>query len=71
MPPMSKAAVVDNRMGDVAEVTYELSGKNLGTEYGDQYYAQHKADLEIVTITTSSAASTRADARSIVNSWRW
>lgn len=33
-----KAAVVDNRMGDVAEVTYELSAKNLGTEFGEQYY---------------------------------
>ncbi|MGD0747730.1 MAG: hypothetical protein ABSB68_07960 [Acidimicrobiales bacterium] len=66
-----KASVVDNRMGHVAQVTYELSAKNLGTEFGEQYYLQHKAYLEIVTITTSNPAGTRADAQLIVNSWRW
>jgi hypothetical protein len=66
-----KTSIVSNRLGNVARVTYELSTKTSGTEYGAQYYARHKSNLEIVTITTSSQASTQSDSQLIVNSWRW
>jgi hypothetical protein len=65
-----KAFVVKNRLGDVAEATYTLSLR--GThEAGEQLFAHHGANLDIVTVTTSTSASTKAIANHVVNSWHW
>ena len=66
-----KTSIVHNPLGTSAQVTYKLNLKTAGTEFGDQLYVQHKSHLEIVTVTTSSLASSQSDARVIVDSWRW
>jgi hypothetical protein len=65
-----QAAVVKNKMGDTAEVVYELPLKT-GTVEGAQLYVQHKSSVVVMTVTTTSSASSQAAARSIVKSWKW
>ena len=66
-----KTSVVRNRLGISGQATYELNLKNVGPQFGAQYYVQHKSYVEIVTVTTSNLASSQSDARLIVGSWRW
>jgi hypothetical protein len=66
-----KTYIVHNPLGTSAQVTYELNLKGASPEFGEQYYVQHKSHLEVVTISTSSLASSKSDARVIVDSWRW
>jgi hypothetical protein len=40
-------------------------------EAGEQIYAHHGSNLDIVTVTTSSSASSKAIATDLVNSWHW
>jgi hypothetical protein len=65
-----KASIVNNHLGRSAQVTYELDLKS-GPQFGEQFYTQHKSNVEVVTVSTSSAASSQSDARLIVDSWRW
>jgi len=66
-----ETSIVNNRLGDAAKVTYQLSVKTLGQQYGVQYYVRHKSYLAIVTLATPSLASSQSDARLLVNSWQW
>jgi hypothetical protein len=66
----SKAFVVKNRLGDIAEATYTLNLKGT-TEAGVQLFAHHGPDLDVVTVTTSSPANSKAIANDVVNSWHW
>ena len=63
-------SIIENRLGTSAEVAYELTVEST-VEFGEQLYVRHGANVEIVTVTTSSPASTRSNARLIVGSWRW
>jgi hypothetical protein len=63
-------SIIKNRLGTSAEVAYELTVEST-VEFGEQLYVRHGANVEIVTVTTSSPASTRSNARRIVGSWRW
>jgi hypothetical protein len=65
-----KTSIVHNPLGKTALVTYQLNLKGL-TEYGVQIYANHKSHIDILTVTTSSAAASQAAARLIANSWKW
>ncbi len=65
-----KAAIANNHLGRTAEATYVLHLKNQ-QEYGEQFYALHGAHVDIVTITSGSAAGTKSDARFVANSWHW
>lgn len=63
-------SIIKNRLGTSAEVAYELIVQST-VEFGEQLYVQHGANVEIVTVTTSSPASTRSNTQLIVDSWRW
>ena len=65
-----KSSIANNRLGRAAQVTYELNLNGLH-EFGDQFYTQHNSHVEIITVTTGSSASSAADGRIVVNSWRW
>ena len=65
-----KTSTVNNHLGSAAEATYQLNLKS-STEFGEQFYLRHGANVEIVTITTSSHAATGSNAQFIMNSWRW
>jgi hypothetical protein len=65
-----KGAVVKNKMGDTAEVIYQLPLKT-GTVEGAQLYVQHKSRIVVMTVTTKSSASSQAAARTIVKGWKW
>ena len=65
-----KSSIVNNHLGRAAQVTYELTLNGIH-EFGDQFYALHTSHVDIVTVTTGSVASSEADARIVVNSWRW
>lgn len=65
-----KAFVVKNRLGDVAEDTYTLTLQG-SHEAGEQLFAHHGADVEVVTVTTASPAQTKAIGNQVANSWRW
>ena len=65
-----KTSTVNSHLGFVAEATYQLNLKS-STEFGAEFYLQHGANVEIVTITTSSHAATGSNAQFIMNSWRW
>jgi hypothetical protein len=65
-----KSSIVNNRLGRSAQVTYELNLNGIH-EFGDQFYALHTSHVDIVTVTTGSFANSQADARIVVNSWRW
>ena len=65
-----KTSTVNNHLGFVAEATYQLNLKS-STEFGAQFYLRHGANVEIVTITTSSHTATGSNAQFILNSWRW
>jgi hypothetical protein len=64
------ATVVNDHLGRAAQAAYELKLPS-GNEFGYQYYALHKSHIDIVTITSSSSASSLSNARVIVGSWRW
>jgi hypothetical protein len=66
-----KTSIVKNRLGTSAQATYELDLKATGIEYGEQFYVQHKSNLVVVTVTSSSFASSQSNARLVVDSWRW
>jgi hypothetical protein len=66
-----KTFIVKNRLGTSAEATYELDLKATGIEFGEQFYVQHKSNLVVVTVTSSSLASSQSNARLVVDSWRW
>jgi hypothetical protein len=65
-----QAAVVKNHMGDTAEVVYQLPLKT-GKVEGAQLYVRHKARVVVMTVTTTTQASSVSAARAIVNSWKW
>jgi hypothetical protein len=64
------ATVVNDHLGRAYQSAYELKLPS-GNEFGYQYYALHKSHIDIVTITSSSSASSLSNARVIVGSWRW
>ena len=65
-----QAVIVTNPLGKVAEVTYELR-LSTGPVFGDQFYALHNSNVEVVTVSSSNLASSRSSARLMVGSWRW
>ena len=65
-----ESSIANNRLGRTAQVTYELNLDGVH-EFGDQFYALHNSHVEIITVTTGSFANSQADARTVVNSWRW
>jgi hypothetical protein len=65
-----KTSIINNHLGSSAEATYELNLKS-STQFGEQFYLRHGANVEIVTITTSSHAATGSNAKIILNSWQW
>ena len=67
----TRISVVHNRLGTVAQATYELTLKGSPPQFGDQIYAMHKSYIEIISVTTSNPSKSQAAARVIVNSWRW
>ncbi len=66
-----KTSVVHNRLGTVAEATYELTLKGSPAQFGTQFYVLHGSHIEIISVTTSSRSGSQADARAMVNGWRW
>ena len=66
-----KSSIVTNRLGTTAEATYQLDVKGSSPEFGEQFYVQHKANVDILTVTTSSSSATRSNAQRVVASWRW
>ena len=66
-----KTSIVKNGLGTSAQATYELDLKSTGIEFGEQFYVQHKSNLVVVTVTSSSFASNQSNARLVVDSWRW
>jgi hypothetical protein len=66
-----QTSIVTNRLGTTAKATYQLAVKGSSTEFGEQFYVQHKNYVDIVTLTTTSSTTTRSIAQRIVNSWRW
>ena len=65
-----KTSIANNHLGRSAQATYELNLKS-GPEFGDQFYVQHRSYVEIMTVSTSSPATSQSDARVIVDGWRW
>jgi hypothetical protein len=65
-----KTSIVKNRLGTAAKVTYALHAQS-ATEFGEQFYVSHGPNVEIVTITTSSGATTQSTAQTVVKNWRW
>lgn len=65
-----KTSVVKNRLGTSAQAAYELNIKS-AVEFGEQFYVQHGANVEVITVTTSNPKSSRSNAQLIVDSWRW
>jgi len=66
-----KTSVVTNRLGATAEATYEIDVKGSSPQFGEQFYVQHKAYVDILTVTTPSSTATRSNAQRIVASWHW
>lgn len=66
-----KTSVVHNRLGTVAQATYELTLKGTPGQFGVQFYVLHKSHIEIISVTTSSRSQSQADARAVVDGWRW
>ncbi len=66
-----KTSLVHNRLGTAAQTNSELNLKNTGPQFGDQFIVHHKPNVEIVTVSTSSLASSQSTARFIVDRWRW
>ncbi len=66
-----KTSTVTNRLGTAAKATYQLAFKGSVPQFGEQFYVQHKANIDIVTVTTSSSSATQSNAQRVVNSWRW
>jgi hypothetical protein len=66
-----KTSIVKNRLGTTAQATYQLVLKGAAPQFGEQFYVQHKANIDIVTVTTSSTTATRSNAQRVVNSWHW
>jgi hypothetical protein len=66
-----KTSVVTNRLGTTAKATYQLAFKGAIPQFGEQFYVQHKAYIDIVTVTTSSTAATQSNAQRVLNSWHW
>ena len=67
----AKTSIVRNRLGTVAQVTYQLTLKNSPPQFGIQFYALHKSHVDIISVTTSSMSESQAAARVIVNGWHW
>jgi len=67
----AKTSTVHNKLGTVAQATYELTLKGTPPQFGIQFYALHKSHIDIISVTTSSLSGSQAAARVIVNSWRW
>jgi hypothetical protein len=66
-----KTSIVKNRLGTSAQATYELDLKATGIEFGEQFYVQHRSHVVIVTVTSSSLASSQSNAGLVADSWRW
>ena len=65
-----RTSIVNDRLGNAAQITYQLNLEGL-KEYGEQVYALHKSNIDIVTVTTASAAASQSETRLLVNSWKW
>jgi hypothetical protein len=65
-----RTSIVSDRLGHTAQITYQLTLQGV-KEYGEQVYALHNSNIEIVTLTTSSAVASQSATRFVVNSWKW
>ena len=57
--------------GTVAQATYKLTLKGTPAQFGVQFYVLHRSHIEIISVTTSSRSESQADARAVVDGWRW
>jgi hypothetical protein len=65
-----KESIVRYRAGTAAQLTYELGVE--GSEViGTQVYLEHNSHIEIVTVSTPTAADSQSNMRLIMDSWRW